>query len=173
MRDHPTKRPENKAPQGRPQSKFWRLPHKQRQFVRHFLACDLDEVEAARRANIANPDKAGPRMLKSKRVTEAIEEQGRDLNLMSAVGPEEVRRRLSLLARDETHPSHFKALDSLARIHGLYVDKVTVNVSRTEVLANIDELLGQLEQKPKGEIVEAQYTTEGSNTVPQLVESTP
>ena len=96
---------------------------------------------------------------------EAIEEQGRDLNLMSAVGPEEVRRRLSLLARDETHPSHFKALDSLARIHGLYVDKLTVEVSRTEILGKIDELL---EQGTKGEIVDAEYT----KPLPQLVEST-
>ena len=170
MSDHPVKDPDKRAPQGRKPSKFWRLPYKKREFVRHFLACDLDEVEAARRSKWAKPEKDGPRLLRLIQVQEAIEEQGKDLNLMSAVGPEEVRRRLSVLARDDAHPSHFKALDSLARIHGLYVDKLTVEVSRAEITAKIDELLAA---GSKGEIVEAQYTSsESSNTVPQLVETT-
>jgi len=143
---------------------FWRLHWKKRDFVKHFLACDMNEVEAARRAGYSNPDKEGPKLMRSKLVIEAIEEQGVNLNLWSVMSPQEIRLKMTELARNEG-PNQFKALDSLARMNGMYIDKLTVEHSRPELEAKIQELLDQITE-PKGEIVEAEYVTP-----PQLPQS--
>ena len=135
---------------------FWRLPYRKRQFVRHFLACDMDEVEAARRANWTNPEKAGMRLLRSQQIQDAILEQGRDVNITSAMGPEETRRRMTVLARDDTHPSYFKALEALGRWHGLNIDKLTISQDKQAMLEAISQYITKLNPAEKPEIVEAE-----------------
>jgi len=116
----------------------------------------MNEVEAARQAGFPNPDKDGPRLMRSQAVTDAIEEQGVNLDLWSVMNPQEIRLKMTELARNEG-PNQFKALDSLARMNGMYIDKLTVEHSRPELEAKITELLQQMEA-PRGEIVEAEYT---------------
>ena len=168
MSDHPIKGKDRK-PQGRKATKFWRLHWKKREFVKHFLACDMNEVEAAKRAGFPDPNKDGPRLMRSVAVQEAIEEQGVKLDLWSVMSPQEIRLKLTELARNEG-PNQFKALDSLARMNGMYIDKLTVEHSRPELEAKIQELLDQI-SAPKGEIIEAEYTSDdASNTRPLLIE---
>ena len=135
-------------------TKFWSLRgYRMKQFVRHFLACDLDEVEAAARANFPNPEKDGPRLLRRKDIQEAIEEVGKDIHMNTAMGPVETKRLMAAIARNKDHPNQFKAIEVIGRWNGLNVDKTTLHLDPTALLEAVEKELKQIKAP---DVVEAE-----------------
>lgn len=96
-------------------------------------------TEAARLAGYRCPEKVGHRL--RKRFPEAFAEVEQRFREGLKVQREEVEERIADLARNPKHRDHFKALELLAKMHGMLSEKVNVTIDRSNVNSNLDELV--------------------------------
>jgi phage terminase small subunit len=119
------------------------MTDRRRRFVDLYLTtADGNATQAAREAGFSAPSALGSRLVRQLReVIAAREVVLRDKALISAG---EVQEKLSQLARDPDHKDHFRALELMAKIHGLLSEKLDITVSRKQLRDDVTEAMGQL-----------------------------
>jgi hypothetical protein len=95
-----------------------------------------DAVEAAKAAGYKRPGSDGPAV--ERRLQALIELRDAELRATAEVQPREVVVRLSVVARDAEHKDHVRALELLARIHGMVSEKFNVKVDKATLLRELD-----------------------------------
>ena len=63
---------------------------------------------------------------------------------VEGISAEEVQIRLAALARDPLHKDSFRALELMAKIHGLMSDKVDITLTRKDLQTDVGAAIGQL-----------------------------
>lgn len=135
------------------------LRPKQRKFIDCYLTtAHLNATQAAREAGYGSPETLGPRLLGKLRPL--IAEQEQKLRESALMSPREVMEGLTTEAKSaESRPGdRIKALEILARIHGMLSEKLQVSVdvpaARAAVIGALSELRAQALQQPvEAEIV--------------------
>lgn len=113
----------------------------------HFIATNFNNVESATRAGYKNPGTIGARLAKNEIVREAIDEKLKDMRDTLRMEAEEVISHLTDIAREKAHKDRGFALDKLARIHGLYNDKIAIETDRRALLDAIELEIKRLTSK--------------------------
>lgn len=120
-----------------------RLTNRRRAFLSaYFGEAKRNVVEAARMAGFSFPEISAYRLKRELR--QVIEQQEVELSEKAQMPPREVVERLSTIARETSHKDHVRALELLAKIHGLLTDKIDVKVERKVLLAEIEQAMGQI-----------------------------
>ena len=96
-----------------------------------------DGVAAAVLAGLSEPHKVGRKL--ERNLSVAIELRDAELRAAAEVQPSEVIAKLSIVARNIEHKDHVRALELLARIHGMISDKLNVKVDKQQLLKELDE----------------------------------
>jgi len=122
-----------------------RLTPKRQLFLDHYFGkANRVATRAAELAGLKWPRTSGPRTRKLLR--EHIESRERALAESSRMTAEEVVASLTDIARDVDHKDRCRALEMLAKIHGLMSEKVDIKVSREELVAQTMEMVRELKE---------------------------
>ena len=113
-------------------------------FVDAFIASNFNGPDAARRAGYKHPVTMGNRLAREPAIRAALDEKLVDMRDTLRMEAEEVVSLLTDIARDKEHKDRLAALDRLARIHGLYNDKIAIETNRRALLDAIDEEIKRL-----------------------------
>jgi hypothetical protein len=105
---------------------------------------------AAKIAGFGSPRTVGSRL--TKELAEEIDAKLVSLASKSQLSAEAVVQGLSELAQDSKNPAvRCRALEILAKIHGLVTDKVSLTVDRKAVTGELDGILDSLLSQPKAD----------------------
>lgn len=99
----------------------------------------MNATEAARLAGYSFPEKLGPYLKKkwAKLFEDAADEYVKQL----AVSDEELDAAIANLVRSPNHRDHFKAIELVAKMKGKLDPKITVQMERSGLQAQIDEMI--------------------------------
>lgn len=134
-----------------------RLTKRRLLFITHYFGEALgNATEAARLAGFRHPRIIGPRLRSE--LSQVIQEQEHKLQDQKLMDPREVAEKLTELARNHG-PSQIKALELLARIHGMLSEKLDITVDRKslqdKVIGEVTRLAGLLPQSVDVSAVES------------------
>jgi hypothetical protein len=111
----------------------------------YFGKAMFNATEAARMAGFKDAEYSGGRMLH--KYAEQVEQRTEELKESLTMSPDECQQRLAELARDKDHKDHFRALETIARIHGIMNDKLAISLDRKTLMRQLDEVLGAIAQQ--------------------------
>lgn len=108
----------------------------------YLTTAKLNATEAAKLAGYQHPSVDGPRL--RKQLKQVIEQEAlrREENLV--VQAREVMILLSELARDKSHKDQLRAIEALAKIHGLMDSKLTVELDHKKLVRELELVLRNL-----------------------------
>jgi len=120
-----------------------KLTQRRLKFIELYLTtCNGIASKAAKEAGYKAYEAMGSRLVRRlSDVIAAREVQLRETAIISARG---VQERLTTLAKDPTHKDHFRALELMAKIHGLLSDKLDITISRKQLQDDVGQAMGQL-----------------------------
>jgi phage terminase small subunit len=120
-----------------------RLTPKRVRFINfYFNEAQLNATEAARLAGFGSPETRGPQLKRVLR--EFIEKKEVELREAALISPRECQERLAYIARNAPVNTQLKALEMVAKIHGLFSEKVHVEMNRGEIEKSLLETLEQI-----------------------------
>jgi chromosome segregation ATPase len=106
----------------------------------------LNVSEAARRAGYKDPGESGWQLKKKwPEEIEAIEVKVREAKKLKDEELEEIPAEIARLS-SASDQNRLKAVELLARMRGKLSDKVTINVTRSDLMKQLDEALATLAQ---------------------------
>ncbi len=115
----------------------------ERAWIEHYLTdADGDPIEAAKLSGYKTPQKSGPLLIK--KYQGQMAELQQKLASKLQMGPGEVLEKYTQIARDDEHKDQIKALDSLAKVHGIFQSDISLNVDRAKMVHEVHELLKTL-----------------------------
>ena len=104
----------------------------------------LDPISAARLAGYTRPQQSSTHLVRT--WADKIAEVEDRLRKRARLSAEDVVNRLSIVGDNIEHKDHVRALETLARIHGLLTDKVSIQVSRGDISSQLGHALNRLER---------------------------
>jgi len=113
-------------------------------FVDAFIACNFNASEAARRCGMANPEVRGPWLARQDRIKLAVDERLVALRTTLRMEAEEVLEITTKVARDFKHPGQLRALEMLAKVHGLTSDTLPFDLDRPKLLRAVQMELDRI-----------------------------
>lgn len=121
-----------------------RLTPKKRAWLSYYLGqAAFNATEAARLAGYPSARVEGSRL--AKEFKQEIEAHLLKLEEAQIAGPREVLQILTGIARDREHKDCKAAADTLAKIHGLMQDKVSVSLDRKALMRDLEAVLAALQ----------------------------
>lgn len=125
--------------------KFWRLNYKHKRFVDALIDSNWHVEEASAKVGLSR--RRGYQLASEDKIIEAVKERIEDSRKTLAMEDTEVLQRVTDLARDAGHKDHFRALELLAKIHGLTTTTVNINLSRQEAIVELRQHLTRLKEE--------------------------
>lgn len=120
-----------------------KLTPKRQRFVELYIGeCGYNATRAAEMAGFGSPRAAGSRLCKE--LAYLIDEHKLRQASYSQMAAKEVIEKLTDVARDSEHKDHVRALELLAKIHGLMSEKIDLKVDRKALLNELDSSLHTL-----------------------------
>lgn len=109
----------------------------------YFGEAGRNAAQAGRIVGLSTPEKAGPRV--ANRLRKVIESRELELSEKAKLSSAQVVEELCKVALDTDNPAQrVRALEVLAKIHGMTDSKVNVTVDRKLVSADLDSALAKL-----------------------------
>jgi hypothetical protein len=146
---------------------YSRLNSRQQRFVDLLVMRGMGAADAAREAGYSgNHFMVGQEMKKRDNIKAAIQERLQSLHDKVEMDPTEVLQRLTAVGRDAHHKDHVKALETLAKIHGLTQDTLNIKMDKPNLLRAVDAEIERLKQGTAIVDIEAKLLT----TKPEIPE---
>ena len=121
------------------------LNNRQKKFVDYLVMRGMIAADAAREAGYSGDHYAiGSELKKRPNIQAAIQERLQSLHDKVEMDPTEVLQRLTRVGRDPLHKDHVKALETLAKIHGLTQDTLNLKVDKSQLLKAVDAEIERL-----------------------------
>ena len=122
-----------------------KLTSRVKRFLTFFeTTAQLDAVEAARMTGYTAPHQAASKL---ERIWfDKLEDARVRVRGKLVMDATETQQRIAAVARDITHKDHVRALELVARIHGLLSDKLDIKVSRGDVASHLGRALERIER---------------------------
>lgn len=135
----------------------------------------MNASEAARMAGYMQPRTMGMRLYR--RLREHIDSELLTLRDRLIMNPDEVMQGITEVARDSHSRDRLNALITLAKIHGLLSERVTLNLDpkqlKAELLGALQDLALQYRQPPTPSIVSLPLPGESMEELPPTVPAVP
>lgn len=126
--------------------KYSYLTAKGKAFINNYCGkARFNSVAAAKLAGYASPEVSGPRL--KRKYSKQLDKRFEELAKEAQMGAQEVLQELTTIARSKERKdlqARLRALELLAKIHGLSSEKVSIKVDRATVLSELDAALEQL-----------------------------
>lgn len=115
------------------------LNNRQKKFVDAVVLRGMTYAKAAEYAEYSGDlYGVGAEMAKRENIRAAMDERLKSLHDKVEMDPTEVLQRLTNVGRDPHHKDHVKALETLAKIHGLTQDTLNVKLDKNSLLQAVD-----------------------------------
>jgi len=128
-------------------------PKRRSYLAAYFGPAKQSPTEAARIAGLPNPNVSGAQY--KKRLLHVIDALTLKALEVGCLGAQEVIQEVSLIAKNDPSTSNrLRALEMLAKIHGLLTDKVAVTLDRKQLEIDIAASVGNLRRDVAPQLLE-------------------